>query len=282
MPIPPDSVANSNHSVRVTDDERAAFGAFLQRARSASGLSLHQIAEQTKVCQRYLAALERGHVEVLPEGLYRRSILRAYATAVNLDANLAVERLTATFGPKEHEQECEPLTPSPSRPSWRTRPQWITAASIAVAMALAAIAATAFVPWDSAPEPQRLATPNIAPPLQAESRPTPSVAAGAPNEIAPPVVPVATSGSIPVESVPPPITPAAATGQLTVISSPAGARVTVDGIGWGITPVTVAYLSPGVKVVRVTKDGYESIERQISLDGSNGAAEVQLELVPQN
>ena len=46
--------------------------------------------------------------------------------------------------------------------------------------------------------------------------------------------------------------------------------------------MTVPYLSPGVKVVRVTKDGYESIERQISLDGSNGAAEVQLELVPQN
>ena len=48
---------------------------------------------------------------------------------------------------------------------------------------------------------------------------------------------------------------------ITVTSAPAGARVTVDGIGWGETPVTIHHLRPGQKVVRVTKAGYESQQR---------------------
>jgi hypothetical protein len=37
--------------------------------------------------------------------------------------------------------------------------------------------------------------------------------------------------------------------------------VTVDGIGRGITPVTIRYLAPGTKRVRVTREGYLAEEQ---------------------
>lgn len=47
---------------------------------------------------------------------------------------------------------------------------------------------------------------------------------------------------------------AAATGQVQIRSEPSGARVTVDGISHGITPLTVAELAPGEHTVKVDSD----------------------------
>lgn len=267
MPIPPDAVVNSNQSVPATDSDRAAFGDFLRRARHASGLSLRQIAEQTKVPPRYLEALERGQIEVLPDGLYRRAILRAYATAVKLDATVAVERLSATFEPKQCEQECV-LTPTVEPEQVPPLREPIAAAFIGAVVILGVVAASALAPRVESREPVTTPSPPVATPdllaLAAESRP------------------VATSGSVAVESTALPSTPSALTNTLSVISSPPGARVTVDGVGWGITPVTVQYLSPGAKVVRVSKDGYQSVERQINLARGDGPTEVELDLLPRD
>ena len=43
--------------------------------------------------------------------------------------------------------------------------------------------------------------------------------------------------------------------ELVVVTDPPGARVIVDGIGRGTTPVTIRYLAAGEKRVRVLKDG---------------------------
>jgi hypothetical protein len=48
---------------------------------------------------------------------------------------------------------------------------------------------------------------------------------------------------------------------LFITSDPPGARVTVDGVGWGTTPVSVRHLPAGAKRIRVTKDGYRSEEQ---------------------
>lgn len=60
--------------------------------------------------------------------------------------------------------------------------------------------------------------------------------------------------------------PAPAPSRLVVITQPAGARVTVDGVGWGVSPVTIRYLPPGARRVRVTKAGYRGEERIVRLD----------------
>jgi hypothetical protein len=51
--------------------------------------------------------------------------------------------------------------------------------------------------------------------------------------------------------------------ELVVVTEPAGARVIVDGIGRGVTPVTIRYLSAGEKRVRVIKDGLPAQERTV-------------------
>jgi len=70
----------------------------------------------------------------------------------------------------------------------------------------------------------------------------------------------------------------AAEGQLRVTSTPSGARVTVNGIGWGQTPLTLAHLPLGAKTVRVTQDGYASQERLVDLRGDTASASVQFAL----
>jgi hypothetical protein len=60
--------------------------------------------------------------------------------------------------------------------------------------------------------------------------------------------------------------PSSTDGSLVVTSDPPGARVTVNGIGWGVTPVTIPYLPFGTKQVRLIKPGYESEERTLRLE----------------
>jgi hypothetical protein len=47
------------------------------------------------------------------------------------------------------------------------------------------------------------------------------------------------------------------TGTVSVSSTPTGARVYLDGVDRGTTPVTITGVSPGVHLIRVTKSGYE-------------------------
>ena len=61
---------------------------------------------------------------------------------------------------------------------------------------------------------------------------------------------------------------AAAPSGLVVITQPEGARVTINGVGWGMTPLTIGHLPPGAKRVRVTKPGYRSEERVVAKDRS--------------
>jgi hypothetical protein len=53
--------------------------------------------------------------------------------------------------------------------------------------------------------------------------------------------------------------------ELVVTTQPAGAQVTVNGIGWGLAPVTIRYLPAGDKRIRVSKEGYTTEERTVRL-----------------
>src|SRR5262249_36093358 len=64
---------------------------------------------------------------------------------------------------------------------------------------------------------------------------------------------------------------AAAVGQLVVRTEPAGARVTVDGVGRGASPVTVAALAPGEHTVVVESD-LGSVKQTVVVEGGNTAS----------
>ena len=75
------------------EGDRPGIGELLRRARTGRGLTLEQIANETRIPQSHLEALEHDNLAVVPAGFYRRAEIRAYARAVNLDQNLALTEL---------------------------------------------------------------------------------------------------------------------------------------------------------------------------------------------
>jgi cytoskeletal protein RodZ len=77
--------------------ERRAFGDRVRRQRERRGVSLEAIARATKVPASLFAGLERGDCARWPGGVYSRAYVRAYAQAIGLDPDEAVEDFTAAF-----------------------------------------------------------------------------------------------------------------------------------------------------------------------------------------
>jgi cytoskeleton protein RodZ len=57
----------------------------LTALRHQKGISLHHIAEATKIGIRYLEAIEHGQFAKLPGGIYNTSYIRQYAQAIEVN-----------------------------------------------------------------------------------------------------------------------------------------------------------------------------------------------------
>lgn len=68
----------------------ASLGYELKQAREAKGVSLTQLAENTRIGIRFLQAIESDDFKSLPGGLFNRSFIKAYARAVGIDEDEAV------------------------------------------------------------------------------------------------------------------------------------------------------------------------------------------------
>ncbi len=69
-----------------------SFGAFLIRERELRGISLDQIADETRILVANLRALEEDDRSRLPERVFVLGYIRAYAKAIGIDPNEAVLR----------------------------------------------------------------------------------------------------------------------------------------------------------------------------------------------
>ncbi len=76
--------------------------------------------------------------------------------------------------------------------------------------------------------------------------------------------------------------PSVEDGELTIVTEPAGARVTIDGMGRGTTPLTVAHLPFGLHRIRVTLDGYvgRATGRAIDASAPNANVQISLQAIP--
>jgi cytoskeletal protein RodZ len=70
-------------------------GAILQSARERRGLSLDELARRTKISVRVLRAIESNAFDMVPQGIFIRGFLRAYAREVGLDPTATVEQYLA-------------------------------------------------------------------------------------------------------------------------------------------------------------------------------------------
>src|SRR4051812_33555540 len=87
------------------------FGARLRQHRLTRGMSLPDIAEQTKIKASLLEGLERDDISQWPPSIFRRAYLRAYAAAIGYDADAAVREFVEL-----HPDPVEPIDP-PSPPA---------------------------------------------------------------------------------------------------------------------------------------------------------------------
>ena len=80
------------------------FGASFKKARESKGISLEQVASETRISIRFLVAIENEEFKVLPGGIFNRGFVRTYAEKIGLDPDQAVadyERLTEVRPPIE-------------------------------------------------------------------------------------------------------------------------------------------------------------------------------------
>ena len=63
----------------------ATVGEQLRQAREDAGLTLHQVADDTKIQQWILAAIERDDMSQVPGGVFIRGYLMSFARTVGLD-----------------------------------------------------------------------------------------------------------------------------------------------------------------------------------------------------
>ena len=66
------------------------LGEMLRSAREARGLDRARIERDTRIREKYLAAIERGAYDELPGEVYARGFLRTYARYLGLDPDTAI------------------------------------------------------------------------------------------------------------------------------------------------------------------------------------------------
>jgi cytoskeleton protein RodZ len=259
----------------------AGLGELLRHARESRGLTLERIARETRIPQRHLEALEHGDLGANPAGFYQRAEIRAYARAVGLDTELAMARLQSAVRPVD--------PPSASRqvakPRRSTNPRTYVLLALAVVAAAMGAAALGRAISQPAPTPAVRSSdaPSAAAPVVAAREASPDTAAPSVNQPAPVTSSAVASeagvqGATPVPESP---APASSVSEIVVTTQPAGARVTVNGIGWGVSPVTIRHMPPGDKRIRVSREGYASQERVLQLgEGQRHTLDIPLDTAP--
>ena len=83
-------------------------GQRLRRAREAAGMTVEQLAAETRIPQRHIETIERGEFASLPSRTYATGFSRTYAKAVGLDENAVVAQLRAELGQSTNERMAAP------------------------------------------------------------------------------------------------------------------------------------------------------------------------------
>ena len=261
----------------------------LRQARERRGLTLEQVAHETKVPIYRLAALERNGPADSTGGFYQRARIRAYARAVGLNEHIVLA---------EFDREVPPEAPAPvhrpPRAGIRSSRAQHVITLVACAVILAGLSRTVWdasardtdsyaAPFAPSPHPERLRAEGPAAAVQS----SPLIATSTPLHVrpAPPVIeskPLAAGEEVQAgEAEEPTASTTPAPTELVITTEPADARVAVNGIGWGATPITIQHLPPGEKRIRVTKDGYLAVERVAHVvEDQSTTVNIQLEPAP--
>ena len=116
------------------EPEITTVGQRLRVAREAKGLTLEDVAAQTRIPRRHLESLENSDWQRLPAPTYTTGFAKAYASAVGLDRSEIYDALRVEMGgarPVYQTSEVfEPADPA------RTMPKWLVFGAIAAVLVL--------------------------------------------------------------------------------------------------------------------------------------------------
>src|SRR5689334_12068464 len=88
----------------------------LRQAREAKKMTVHQVAEITKIRTDHIRALEEGNFNVFSAPVYIRGFVRTYATLLKLDVPQTMAALDEELGRTEKFSEPPPLMDQPRGP----------------------------------------------------------------------------------------------------------------------------------------------------------------------
>jgi cytoskeleton protein RodZ len=142
----------------------SSFGETLRRERELRGVSLREISDATNISVRFLQALEKDRLDVLPGGVFRRAFVKQYAKHLGLDP----ERLVAEFVYAHGEQ-------TPREPQPRRRRESANAGTLLLIAVFATVAVLSL--WKATPA--RPPAPAAAPPVARAVPPPPEPMAAA-------------------------------------------------------------------------------------------------------
>jgi cytoskeleton protein RodZ len=157
--MPPLDAGSVTHVLRLVDplnervepsaSEHPTLGGYLRAVREYRGLSISDIAASTRVAKAYLTAIEAGDAAALPARPFALGYVRAYARALDLNAEAMADRYRAEI-PDMSVPLQAPIGVKFDRPERRP-----------LFLGLAAIGVVAVVGWNIA---QRAMTANEPPP----------------------------------------------------------------------------------------------------------------------
>jgi cytoskeletal protein RodZ len=157
-------------------------GERLRTAREAKGISLQEVATQTRIPIRHLEYIEKGEWEALPAATYSVGFARSYATVVGLDPAEVGQELRQELGIARN-QTASPAASyyEPADPA-RVPPRWVAL----VAVVLIALLVGGYLMWRS----QAVGDDTVEPQLVETQAPVAQPQNGAPSQQAPASGPV--------------------------------------------------------------------------------------------
>lgn len=102
-----------------TEKESFSFGRYLQSMRLKKKINLETVSEETRIAIGNLQLIEKEDLEALPDEVFVKGFLRAYARAIGADGDEAVKLYTARLNMESRLADAGSFSPRTSFAVWR-------------------------------------------------------------------------------------------------------------------------------------------------------------------
>jgi Uncharacterized protein conserved in bacteria len=90
-----------------------SLGEKLRQAREARGISISEVAEQTRISANYLEAIENNDYRTLPGGIFNKGFVKSFAKFVGVDETEALQDYSRLMSEQGEENTDDPKTYRP-------------------------------------------------------------------------------------------------------------------------------------------------------------------------